>query len=124
MNLHDLILEYKSELISALIGATISVLVFVIFIGRNRMAWAVKELIKMYSANEKSYFGKKRIESGIAFVVAEHGAIFWLAKKYDVMTTMDFCAWLTIQLFIAGWYVNQIQKEKVEVGKPLEEQPK
>jgi len=112
MNLHDIIAENKPQLIGALVGALSTATLLALFVGRKQFTWLVKELIKMYSANAKSYFSKKRIESGIAFIIAEHGAIFWLAKKYADMNTTDFGIWITIQLAIAGWYVSQIQGEK------------
>jgi len=113
MNIQDIISAHKNELTYMLIGAIISIIIFVVIIGWKRLQWVVKELVKMYSADEKSYFSKKRIESGVAFVISQHGAIFWLANKYSTMSTTDYGIWAGIELTIAGWYVSQIQKEKV-----------
>lgn len=113
MNLQDFYCEHKGEVLGVIAGILFTLLILALFVGRKKFIWLVHQLVKMYSAEEKSYFSKKRIESGIAFIIAEHGALFWLAKKYDVMNTSDFGIWITIQLFIAGWYVGQIQKEKV-----------
>jgi hypothetical protein len=113
MNILDLISEYKHEIILVVGGAILSILVVFVVIGWKRMNWATRELAKMYSAGEKSWFGKKRIESGIAFIVAESGAVAWLVWEHSKMNTTDFVMWLTPQLFMAGWYVSQIQKEKI-----------
>jgi hypothetical protein len=77
----------------------------------DKVKWGIKELIKIYSS-EKSYFSKKRVESGIGFIIAEWGMIFFLINKYDIMSTTDFAIWASIQFFVAGYMVNQIQKEK------------
>ena len=112
MNIHDFILENKPQLIGILIGVISTLIITALVIGRKNLTWLIKELVKMYSAGQKSWFSKKRIESGVAFIIAEHGAMFWLAKKYSEMTTSDFGIWISIQLAVAGWMVNQIQKEK------------
>ena len=80
----------------------------------ENIKWFFTELMKVYSA-EKSYFSKKRIESGIGFVIAEWGMVYFLLNKIDVMTTTDFGIWASIQFFVAGYIVTQIQKEKEEV---------
>lgn len=112
MNLNDFLSDYKSELIAMLISSVATTIVYVVVIGRKRVAWFVNELVKMYSA-EKSFFSKKRIESGVAYILAQHGMMFWLAKKYDVMSMTDFVMWAVIEFGISGWYVQQIQKEKL-----------
>lgn len=113
MNLHDFITAHRHDIVIALVSIVATILIILLVIGKNKLKWLAKEFSKMYSANEISYFSKKRIESGIAFVIAEGGAIFWLIHKYNDMTTTDFVLWASIQLTIAGWMVSQIQKEKV-----------
>ena len=93
-------------------GVILTLILIFLIVGVKRLIWLSKELVKMYSANDKSYFSKKRLESGVAFVIAEHGAIFWLANKYSTMSTTDFCMWAGIQLTIAGWMIGKIQQEK------------
>lgn len=73
--------------------------------------WFVTEVMNMYSS-KPSFFSKKRVESGIAFFVAQWGMIHWLTSKFDVMTTSDFAMWAGIELAAAGYMVTQIQKEK------------
>jgi len=73
--------------------------------------WFIIEVMNMYS-NQPSFFSKKRVESGIAFFIAQWGMIYWLSLKFDVMTTSDFAMWAGIELAAAGYIVSQIQKEK------------
>jgi hypothetical protein len=65
----------------------------------------------LYS-NEPSYFSKKRIESGIAFLVGQWGMIYFLVINIDKLTTSDIALWAGVEFAIAGYIVNQIQKEK------------
>lgn len=75
------------------------------------IGWFFKELMKIYST-EPSYFSKKRVESGIGFVIAEWGMIYFVMQKIDEMTVTDFAIWASLQFVVAGYMVNQIQKEK------------
>jgi hypothetical protein len=80
-------------------------------LGWTNIKWFLREMVLIYSS-KSSFFSKKRMESGIGFVIAEWGMIFFLLKKYDVMSTADFGIWASIQFVVAGYMVNQIQKEK------------
>lgn len=73
--------------------------------------WVFKELGKLYSG-EKSYFSKKRVESGVAFIIGQIGMVFFLFKKYESLSMSDLIMWATLEFAIAGYLVNQIQKEK------------
>jgi hypothetical protein len=73
--------------------------------------WFFTEIMKIYST-EDSYFSKKRVESGIGFVIAEWGMIFFLLSKFDTMTMIEFGGWASIQFLVAGYMVSQIQSEK------------
>lgn len=77
----------------------------------GKIKWFFTELMKIYST-EPSYFSKKRVESGIGFVIAEWGMIYFILQKIDNMTVTDFAIWASIQFVVAGYMVNQIQKEK------------
>jgi len=81
------------------------------FFGWLNIKFLIKELIKLYS-NEPSYFSKKRVESGIAFIVGQFGMIYFLVINIDKLTTSDIALWAGIEFAIAGYIVNQIQKEK------------
>jgi hypothetical protein len=65
----------------------------------------------LYS-NEPSYFSKKRVESGIAFIVGQWGMIYFLTQNIDKLTTSDIALWAGVEFAIAGYIINQIQKEK------------
>ena len=77
----------------------------------RKTEWFFTEIIKMYSGQD-SFFSKKRFESGIAFIIAQFGMIFFLIKKIDVMDVYELSIWAGMEFLIAGYTVNQIQKEK------------
>jgi hypothetical protein len=81
------------------------------FFGWFNIKFLIKELVKLYS-NEPSYFSKKRVESGIAFIVGQWGMIYFLTQNIDKLTTSDIALWAGIEFAIAGYIINQIQKEK------------
>lgn len=83
------------------------------FFGWENIKWGIKELITMYSSNN-SFFSKKRIESGVAFIIAQWGMIFFLIKKFNVLSMTDFVMWVAVEMAVAGYMVHQIQKEKKE----------
>lgn len=77
----------------------------------SKIKWFFQEIMKMYSA-EESYFSKKRVESGVAFLIAQFGMIFFLVKKLDTMDVYELSIWAGMEFLIAGYTVTQIQKEK------------
>lgn len=81
------------------------------FFGWSNIKKGITEIIKIYS-EKPSFFSKKRIESGIAFVVAQWGMIFYLLKKYPDLTMTDLIMWATVQFGVSGYIIYQIQKEK------------
>ena len=81
------------------------------FLGWGNIKRAITELVKMYSA-KPSFFSKKRIESGIAFIFAQWGMMFFLFEKISVMTSSDLVIWAGIEFAVSGYILNQIQKEK------------
>jgi hypothetical protein len=81
------------------------------FLGWTNIKWFIMEIGKIYS-NGTSYFSKKRIESGIAFVTAQWGMIYFLLEKISVMTSSDMAIWAGIEFAVSGYIINQIQKEK------------
>jgi len=76
--------------------------------------WFVTEIMKMYSS-QKSFFSKKRVESGIAFLTAQIGMVYFLVKKIDTMDVYELSMWAGIEFLIAGYTVTQIQKEKKDI---------
>lgn len=77
----------------------------------NNIKWFVTEILNMYSA-KTSYFSKKRVESGVAFLIAQFGMTFFLLKKIDTMDVYELSIWAGMEFLIAGYTVTQIQKEK------------
>ncbi len=90
------------------------------FFGWGNIKWFFREILNIYST-KKSYFSKKRIESGIGFIIAEWGMIYFLLAKISGMNIMDFVLWATVQFFAAGYIIRQIQKEKTIEDVPKEE---
>jgi hypothetical protein len=82
-----------------------------LFFGWTNIKWIIKELTALYSG-KSSYFSKKRIESGIAFIVGQWGMIYFLINNNNTMTASDIVLWAGVEFAIAGYIVNQIQKEK------------
>ena len=89
------------------------------FLGWGNIKKGITEIIRIYS-EKPSFFSKKRIESGIAFIVAEWGMIFYLLKKYPDLTMTDMVMWATIQFGVSGYIIYQIQKEKKTENKNQE----
>ena len=51
----------------------------------NKIKWFISEIVNMYSATD-SYFSKKRVESGVAFLIAQFGMVFFLVKKKSILS--------------------------------------
>ena len=77
----------------------------------GNIKWFFTEIINIYST-KKSFFSKKRIESGVAFVIAQWGMIFFLLEKHKDLSMGEFLLWAAAEFTVAGWMVNKIQKEK------------
>jgi len=81
------------------------------FFGWTNIKWAIKELINVYSS-KKSFFSKKRLESGMAFLIGQFGMVYFLIQNHAEMTSSDLAIWAGIEFAISGYMLNQIQKEK------------
>ena len=79
--------------------------------GWTNIKWLIKEFTKQYS-DEKSYFSKKRVESGIAFLIGQWGMIYYIYVNIDNLTSSDIALWAGIEFALAGYLINQIKKEK------------
>jgi hypothetical protein len=84
------------------------------FFGWANIKWFIVELGNMYSAT-KSYFSKKRIESGLAFGIAQWGMIYFLTEHHSKLTMGEFLLWAAAEFAVSGYIINQIQKEKKEI---------
>jgi hypothetical protein len=92
------------------------------FFGWTNIKWFIVELVKMYSA-QPSYFSKKRIESGLAFIIAQAGMIFFLLMKYKTMLTSEFLWWAAAEFAVSGYIINAIQKEKTQSAEVISAEP-
>lgn len=81
------------------------------FFGWTNFKWLCKQLLAMYS-NEPSYFSKKRFESSMAFITAMAIIITHVYHDRETITNSEILADATLLFVIAGYTVNQIQKEK------------
>jgi hypothetical protein len=84
------------------------------FFGWDNFKWAFKEFFDMYS-NTPSYFSKKRFESSMAFLSAMFLILGHAIYNRDTITNSEILADATLLFIIAGYTVNQIQKEKKEI---------
>jgi len=83
------------------------------FFGWDNIKCGFKELINIYSS-KTSYFSKKRIESGIAFLIAQWGMVYFLYQHHQTLTMGEFLLWAAAEFAVSGYMINQIQKEKKE----------
>lgn len=81
------------------------------FFGWENIKWGIKEMMNIYSSNP-SFFSKKRIESGVAFLIAQFGMVFFLLQKYQVLSMGEFLLWAGAEFAVSGYIINKIQKEK------------
>lgn len=82
-----------------------------LFFGWKNCKWFVREVRKIYS-NEKSYFSKKRLESGAAFTVGQYGMIAWFIANLQTMTNSECLLWAGAEFAITGYYIGKIQEDK------------
>ena len=85
------------------------------FFGWTNIRWFIQEVGKIYSSTS-SYFSKKRIESGVAFIVGQWGMVYFLMQNINKMTTSDIAIWAGIEFAVAGYMLTQIEKAKKTVS--------
>jgi len=81
------------------------------FFGWTNIKWLITEIGNIYSSKD-SYFSKKRIESGVAFAVAQWGMIFFLLEHHKSLTMGEFLLWAAAEFAVSGYIINKIQSEK------------
>lgn len=81
------------------------------FFGWTNIKRLIKELVKIYS-HEPSFFSKKRIESGTAFIILQWAMVYYLIEKISILPMTDFLIWAGVELAICGYTLNKIQEEK------------
>lgn len=83
----------------------------------SKLKWHITELTKMYS-DQPSFYSKKRIESGIAFIVGQyliiHGFIYLLI--HDKISSSDIALLAGVEFALCGYQLNKIQQEKKQDG--------
>jgi len=82
------------------------------FFGWENIKWFIREIGKIYSAQD-SFFSKKRIESGVAFIIAQWGMIYFFLTHLQTLTMGEFLLWAAAEFAVSGYIINQIQKEKI-----------
>ena len=85
----------------------------------KNIIWFFTEIINLWS-DKPSYFSKKRVESSIAFIIAQVGMIIYLVNRIDTMDIYEFLMWATAEFLIAGYTISHIQKEKKNKDTTLE----
>lgn len=73
--------------------------------------WFIKEVAMIYSSG-RSFFSKKRVESGAAFIIAQWGMIFFLLQKYQTLSMTDFLLWAAAEFAVSGYLIHKIEKGK------------
>lgn len=95
-----------------------------LFFGWKNTKWFIREIGKIYSP-KNSIFSKKRIESGVAFAIAQWGMIFFLLEKHSKLSMTDLLMWAGVEFAISGYIIHQIQMEKkTEVPTENPQEPK
>ena len=83
------------------------------FFGWTNIKWFITEIGNIYSS-KPSYFSKKRVESGIAFAIAQWGMIFFLLHHYKTATMGEFLLWASAEFAVSGYMISKIQSEKAQ----------
>ena len=83
------------------------------FFGWENFKWLCRELLKVGSS-QQGYFSKKRMESGVAFLILQYGMWDILQHLIEKETTSmsDFAIWAGIEAFICGYALNKIEAAK------------
>lgn len=82
-----------------------------LFFGWKNTKWFITEVGNMYSS-KPSHFSKKRIESGIAFIIGQAGMIMFLLFKYKDLDMTDFIMWASLEFAVGGYITYQIQRQR------------
>jgi hypothetical protein len=78
---------------------------------KQNLKWFGAELMNLYSS-KPSFFSKKRIESGLAFLLAQLFMIIYFFYHYQKMEIGSLFTFVGIEFGVAGWNIYQIQREK------------
>ena len=78
---------------------------------KKNLKWFGEEIMNLYSS-KASFFSKKRIESGLAFLLAQIFMIIYFFYHYQKMDVGALFTFVGIEFGVAGWNIYQIQREK------------
>lgn len=78
----------------------------------NKAYWVIKEFIKALSSKD-SFFSKKRVESAVAFLIAQWGMVYYINTHITDLSMTDFILWVSVEFFVAGYIINKIEASKV-----------
>jgi hypothetical protein len=92
------------------------------FFGWTNIKWFIKEIGNLFSS-KPSHFSKKRMESGIAFIIAQIGMLYFLFKNIGTMDTWDICFWAATEFAVSGYIITHIQREKKDYKESIEKDP-
>jgi len=81
------------------------------FFGWDNIKWFIREMGSLFSS-KPSFFSKKRMESGIAFIIAQIGMVYFLFNNVNEMDTWDICFWAATEFAVSGYIITHIQREK------------
>jgi hypothetical protein len=90
------------------------------FFGWSNIKHVITELVKIYSSHD-SFFSKKRVESGIAFAIAQWGMIYFLLEHHSRLTMGEFLLWAAAEFAVSGYIINKIESEKKDQTKNIAE---
>jgi hypothetical protein len=92
------------------------------FFGWGNIKWFITEILNIYSS-KPSYFSKKRIESGIAFLIAQWGMVYFLIGHYDEISMGEMLLWASAEFAVSGYIINKIQSEKKDISNQTPQDP-
>lgn len=82
-----------------------------LFFGWTNVKWFISQIGYLYSS-KPSFFSKKRVESGVAFIIGQTGMILFLLEKYKTLSMSDFLMWASLEFAVGGYITYQIQRQK------------
>ena len=82
------------------------------FFGWTNIKWFITEIGKIYSGQE-SYFSKKRIESGVAFIIAQWGMVLFFITHLQTLTMGEFLLWATAEFAVSGYMLEIVKAGKI-----------
>lgn len=79
----------------------------------KNLLWFPKEIMKLYS-DQPSFFSKKRVESGIAFMGSFIITVVYCIINIRIITPIGLTVIIGPWLLIAGYNIGKTQDEKLQ----------